>query len=249
MTDAIWTRANLVNLMTAVSKSNLDITEQELFGKIADTMIQHITAPAQTPPPPPAAVEPAQGEKEQIAAQVLLSMSDKADADLYGVSYALKLNKARAERAADSILSLRTPAEKDNLTEADLRQVIANRDALLADYQEVLTDKQRLTRELDIALHGEEGAAKQASLCDLIQPARQLRANIDLLERNAGIQAKLLADTGRERDQALSQVEKLTTLVRSAYNEGFSEGMREHTTSNGGKPWQWSKTRGVLNTL
>jgi hypothetical protein len=104
-----------------------------------------------------------------------------------------------------------TPAEKDNLTEADLRQVIANRDALLADYQEVLTDKQRLTRELDIALHGEEGAAKQAGLCDLIQPARQLRATIDLLERNAGIQAKLLADTGRERDQAISQVERENT--------------------------------------
>lgn len=47
MTDTIWSRANLVNLMTAVSKSHLDVTEQELFGKIADTMILHISAPAQ----------------------------------------------------------------------------------------------------------------------------------------------------------------------------------------------------------
>jgi hypothetical protein len=26
-------------------------------------------------------------------------------------------------------------------------------------------------------------------------------------------------------------------LVRDAYNEGFSEGMREHTSSKGGNPW------------
>lgn len=37
--------------------------------------------------------------------------------------------------------------------------------------------------------------------------AEQAEATIDLLERNASVQAKLLADTGRERDQALSQVE------------------------------------------
>jgi hypothetical protein len=44
--------------------------------------------------------------KEQIAAQVLLAMSDKVGSDDYGVSYALKINKGRAEKAAESILSL-----------------------------------------------------------------------------------------------------------------------------------------------
>lgn len=48
----------------------------------------------------------------------------------------------------------------------------------IADYEEVLADKRRLTRELDIALHGEEGAAKQASLCDLIEPAKRLRETV-----------------------------------------------------------------------
>lgn len=43
----VWSRANLINLMTAVSKSHLDLTEHELFVRIADTMIKHLTAPAQ----------------------------------------------------------------------------------------------------------------------------------------------------------------------------------------------------------
>ena len=45
----------------------------------------------------------------------------------------------------------------------------------LADYEEVLTDHRRLVRELDVAMHGQEGAALQTSLCDLIGPARRLR--------------------------------------------------------------------------
>ncbi len=44
-----------------------------------------------------------------------------------------------------------------------------------ADLKEVLEDKRRLTRELDVAMNGEEGAAAQASLCDLVHPAEKLR--------------------------------------------------------------------------
>ena len=46
-----------------------------------------------------------------------------------------------------------------------------------AGYEEVLADKRRLTRLLDVAMHGEDGAAKQASLCDLIEPAKRMRAD------------------------------------------------------------------------
>jgi hypothetical protein len=49
---------------------------------------------------------PAQASKEQITAQVLLAMSDKVGSDTYGVSHALKINKGRAEKAAESIISL-----------------------------------------------------------------------------------------------------------------------------------------------
>jgi len=45
----------------------------------------------------------------------------------------------------------------------------------LKDTQECLEDKRRLTRELDIALSGEAGAAQQASLCDLIGQAKEMR--------------------------------------------------------------------------
>lgn len=36
-----------------------------------------------------------------------------------------------------------------------------------ADYEEVLADHRRLVRELDVLLNG-SGAAKQASLCDIV---------------------------------------------------------------------------------
>lgn len=51
----------------------------------------------------------------------------------------------------------------------------------VADYEAALADKRRLTRELDVAMHGEAGAAQQASLCDLIEPARRLREENDRL--------------------------------------------------------------------
>ena len=52
--------------------------------------------------------------------------------------------------------------------------------ALLA-HEEAAADVRRLTRELDVAMHGEVGAAKQASLCDLIPAAQALRAQVDAM--------------------------------------------------------------------
>lgn len=63
---------------------------------------------------------------------------------------------------------------------------------LVEAYELAVADKRRLTRELDIAMHGENGAAKQASLCDLIEPARMLRnsARQDALEEAAAMAEK-----------------------------------------------------------
>lgn len=47
-----------------------------------------------------------------------------------------------------------------------------------SDLQEVLDDKRRLVRELDVALNGEEGAAKQASLCDLVSQCIQIKRDL-----------------------------------------------------------------------
>jgi hypothetical protein len=42
----------------------------------------------------------------------------------------------------------------------------------IADYEEVMADHRRLVRELDVLLNG-EGAAKQASLCDIVGQVRR----------------------------------------------------------------------------
>lgn len=52
-----------------------------------------------------------------------------------------------------------------------------------ADYEEVLADHRRLVREMDVALSGEAGAAKQASLCDLIPVAQAMRSALELFAK------------------------------------------------------------------
>jgi hypothetical protein len=51
--------------------------------------------------------------------------------------------------------------------------------ATKADYEEVLADHRRNVRALDVAMHGKDGAAKQASLCDLIPLAKRMREELD----------------------------------------------------------------------
>lgn len=47
----------------------------------------------------------------------------------------------------------------------------------VADYKQVLDEQWRLTRELDVLLNGEEGAAQQASLADLVAQLRTVVRN------------------------------------------------------------------------
>lgn len=60
----------------------------------------------------------------------------------------------------------------------DAADRIQELEAQIADYEKVLGDKRRLAREIDVAMHGEEGAAQQASLCDLVTPAKRLREQL-----------------------------------------------------------------------
>jgi hypothetical protein len=50
---------------------------------------------------------------------------------------------------------------------------MANARELLADMRVKADDHRRLVRELDVLLNGEEGAAKQASLCDVVAQVRR----------------------------------------------------------------------------
>ena len=72
-------------------------------------------------------------------------------------------------------------AERESY-KAEFADQLAKRDARIADYEEAAADKRRNTRLLDVAMSGEDGAAKQASLCDLIPQAQSMRARIAELE-------------------------------------------------------------------
>lgn len=66
-------------------------------------------------------------------------------------------------------------------TEAQLMsiQVIQSREQVIHDYKEVNEDKKRLVRELDMIINGKEGAAKQASLCDIVGQVAGLKRKQD----------------------------------------------------------------------
>ncbi len=102
------------------------------------------------------------------------------DAQIAALQATLNAEKAQHEgdkNFADRLFRKQL-AEKE-AAEAQLRTVQAE----LAAEREVLDDKRRLTRRLDVAMHGEEGAAQQASLCDLIGPAEDLRERAEQAER------------------------------------------------------------------
>lgn len=84
-----------------------------------------------------------------------------------------------------------------------LQARVAELEKRCADYEQVLADKRRLAREIDVAMHGEEGAAKQPSLCDLVGPAEALR------KRNAELEKWLFPEdcppADQERDHLAEQ--------------------------------------------
>lgn len=80
--------------------------------------------------------------------------------------------------------------------------------------EEVANDKKRLVRELDVALHGEAGAAKQASLCDLIGPAQKMAATLKLRTEALEYYLKYNNDS---RNGGL-----ITTKIKAALQGGVS---------------------------
>lgn len=50
---------------------------------------------------------------------------------------------------------------------------------VIADYVQYSADVDRLVREIDVIINGEEGAAKQASLCDMIGQIKKLARDRD----------------------------------------------------------------------
>jgi hypothetical protein len=51
-----------------------------------------------------------------------------------------------------------------------------------------------------------------------------------------------------EKYEALTaRVAELEAMVQKAYNDGFREGIKEHTTHKGGTPWALSKWPAALS--
>lgn len=74
----------------------------------------------------------------------------------------------------------------------------------VADYEEVMASHRRLVHELDVAINGEDGAAKQASLCDIVSQVKsgvveQLGYNAARAELEATI-AEKAAEIERLKD-------------------------------------------------
>lgn len=90
----------------------------------------------------------------------------------------IKIKCAMALRA--DLLSTKLAAMEAGRLRAENERLVAS----LKDWNSVDASLRRNIWELDVALNGEENAAPQASLCDLIEPARRLRAeNAALRER------------------------------------------------------------------
>jgi hypothetical protein len=73
----------------------------------------------------------------------------------------------------DNVLELRAWANDDMDPErAQMMRMAADE---IHGLRSAMADVRRLTRELDVALNGERGAAKQASLCDIVSQMKSMR--------------------------------------------------------------------------
>jgi hypothetical protein len=157
---------------------------------------------AQTPPPPPAAVEPAQDVGARLWEALKIRCAAAPDKSKVKALVMVRENDVIAAAATITPPASESPPDwkQDQADTSVMPQVERVRSAY---------SKEAAERDVEIAQMKAAMSNALTSILQLTAQVEQLRATIDLLERNAGIQAKLLADTGRERDQALSLVEKL----------------------------------------
>lgn len=113
--------------------------------------------------------------------------------------------------------------EYEDMDSETLIIILKEKDRLIEDYQEWGKDVKRLTREIDVALHGEEGAAKQASLCDLVGPAEYIRQHVKKLEESNA----LLSSAGTQKFLFASPqwlaLERQRDLYQKLYYQAESE--------------------------
>ena len=111
--------------------------------------------------------------------------------------------------------------------EFDVPQEVSD---LLDGFREAQEDKLRLTRELDVALHGEAGAAKQASLCDLVGPAKELAEALNACRAAVGMEpgiAQRPNDIAVEVQKRFAEAcDRLYDMLLGDDGQAFSEAER-----------------------
>lgn len=133
----------------------------------------------------------------------------------------------REEIREQTVSALKESVVNQQFEIVSLRSRITALEAELRDTREVLADKRRLAREIDVAMHGEENAAPQASLCDLVASARDMRAKVTALEAERDRMREALKEIaeGRgtfSRDQltfATSVIEEAKATARAALSQ------------------------------
>jgi len=123
--------------------------------------------------------------------------------------------------------------------------IIAPGEVTPKDYEEVLTDHKRLVRELDVIINGEEGAAKQASLCDIVSQMKDyVEQNKKTVNRinNVLRGAMSIIEKLRPRNKSLySALKELIRLKEMKYTWGETPEYLE------AKPKAWANAKEVLN--
>lgn len=96
-----------------------------------------------------------------------------------------------------------------------------------ADYEVVLADKRRLTREIDVIIHGEEGVAQQPALCDVLASVRDVvkerdwtrdqNARLKALVEEASPLVEAAGTAALEAKAHLDEMRQLVTLAREFF--------------------------------
>ncbi len=93
----------------------------------------------------------------------------------------------------------------------------------IADYEEVLADHRRLVRELDIALNGEDGAARQASLCDIVSQVKSIKRELSWLDYPANTPKQSYPSIPLSHPLLFVNVDDGKTYIRLGYFDNEDE--------------------------
>ncbi len=114
-------------------------------------------------------------------------------------------------------------------------------DLTIEDYEEVLASHRRLVRELDVLLNGEDGAAKQASLCDIVGQVKrevQLRGHallskpwpqltmVDKLAAKIDVSITGKVPPAETMSLVFNNLNNLTNVLHSEFESSKADGER-----------------------